>query len=63
MRLVDHGRDAMSHTVAWDGRRIIDHPESFKVGDGDRGHNNNSNLAFDKLSPLVSSRLAKSGQC
>ena len=37
--------------MAWDGRRIIDRPESLKVEDGDRGHKKNSNLAFVKLSP------------
>ena len=51
MRLVDHERNSMSHAVAWDGRRIIDRPESLEVEDDDRGHKKNSNLAFVKLFP------------
>ena len=51
MRLVDHTRNIMSHTVAWDGRRIIDCPESLEVEDGDRGHKQNRNLVFVKLFP------------
>ena len=52
MKLVNLKGEAMFHFVAWNGKLIIDHPQSSKVNDTtDRENKKNSKLAFGKLYP------------
>ena len=54
IRLTDLKGNILSHFVAWNGKDIIDHPNSSKMNDTtDRTNPEKNRLAFAKLFPRI----------